>query len=135
MKLNNIKRIRSEDFSQDDYELVSKLSFALNPFLEQISTIFNKNIDFDNLNQEVINLTVEVDANGSPKTQTQIKSNLKSKVRGMVCIRAQNLENDGTYPTNTPFITFNQASNLLTVLNVTGIPANKRYALTLIAIG
>lgn len=135
MKLNDIKRLSTDDFPRDQAALVSKLAFALNPFLEQISTMFNKNIDFDNLNQEVINVTVELDSSGVPKTLTDIKSNLKTKVRGLVCIRAVNLENDGTFPTNAPFVSYTVLGNLTRIQHVTGIPANKRYTLTLISYG
>lgn len=135
MKLNDIKRIRTEDFPKDDYALINKLSFALNPFLEQISTIFNKNVDFDNLNREIIKVVVELNSSGVPKTQIQIKSTLKTKIRGFNVIRAENLENDGTFPTGAPFVTFNQTSELITIFHVTGLPADKRYNLTLESIG
>lgn len=135
MKLNDIKRLTTDDFPKDESALISKLAFALNPFLEQISTMFNKNIDFDNLNQEVITFTVEVDSVGLPKTLTDIRSTLKTKVRGITCIRAVNLENDGTYPISCPFITFTTLGSLIRVQQVSGIPANKRYSLTVITIG
>lgn len=135
MRLNDLKRLVVEDFEQDDRALVQKLAFALNPFLEQISTIFNKNIDFDNLNRELLTVTVDLDMNGNPKTQTVVKSNLKTRVRGLTCVRAENLTNDGTYPTSAVFVTFSTSGNLITILNVTGIPANKRYSLTLESIG
>ena len=134
MKLNNIKRIIEEDFSQDDRLLVRKLSFSLNPFLEQISTLFNKNIDFDNLNQEVINVSVELDALGIPKTQIDIKTSLKTKIKGCHCIRAINLTNN-SYPTSAPFITFTPNGNLLRINHVAGLPANVKYELSVILIG
>lgn len=135
MKLNDIKRLTTDDFSKKDAQLVSRLAFALNPFLEQISTIFNKNIDFDNLNQEVITFTVELDASGIPKTQTDLRSTLKTKVRGIQCIRAQNLENDGTFPSSGVLVSFTTNGSLTRVNHITGIPANKRYSLTVITIG
>lgn len=135
MKLNNIKRLVKEDFSKDDRELIDKLSFALNPFLEQIGTIFNKNVDFDNLNQEIVNIPVEVDSLGVPKTQTVVKTTLKTKIKGAYIIRADNLENDGTFPSGAPFITYSFSGNIITVLHVTGLPANKRYSLNTVFIG
>lgn len=135
MKLNNIKRIIKEDFAKDDREFVDKLSFVLNPFLEQIANIFNKNIDFDNLNQEVITFTVDLDTNGLPKTQTQVKITLKTRIKGLVVINALNLTNDGTFPSGCPFITYSISGDLLTVQHVTGLPANKRYNLSAVVIG
>jgi hypothetical protein len=135
MKLTDIKRLTTDDFPKDQAALVSRLAFALNPILEQLSAAFNKNIDFDNLNQEVINVTVEVDGTGTPKTLTDIKSNLRTRVRGLICIRAINLENDGTFPTTSPFVSFTTFGNLTRITNVLGLPPNKRYTLTLISIG
>lgn len=135
MKLNNIKRIRTEDFPQEYRLLINKLSFALNPSLEQLSTIFNKSIDFDNLNREALTVTVELDVNGEPKTLSQIKTVLKTRIKGFNVIRAENLENDNTYPTSAPFVTFVQSGELVTINHITGIPANKRYRLTLESIG
>lgn len=135
MKLNNIKRIRTEDFPQEDRVLINKLSFALNPFLEQMGTIFNKSIDFDNLNREALTVTIELDAQGIPKTLSQIKTVLKTRIRGFNVIRAENLENDNTYPTSSPFITYTQTGELITIVHVSGIPADKRYRLSLESIG
>lgn len=124
-----------EDFESDDRALVQKLAFALNPFLEQISTIFNKNIDFDNLNREVLYITLEVDSAGIPKTQTVIKSSLKSRVKGFNVIKTDNLTNDGTFPTSGVQISFTSSGSLITINHVAGIPANKRYTLTVESIG
>jgi hypothetical protein len=135
MKLNNIKRIIEEDFPQDDRLLIRKLSFSLNPFLEQISTLFNKNIDFDNLNQEFITVTVELNAAGIPKTQIDIKTTLKTRIKGCHCINSRNLTNDGTFPSGNPFISFTPTGNLLRINHVAGLPADKKYELSVILIG
>jgi hypothetical protein len=97
MKLNNFKRLIVEEFPQETQPTVEKLSFALNPFLEQVVNAFNKNIDFDNLNQEVIEFTVTVDANGRPTTQTELRSSLRTKVRGYIVIRAKILTDPFLY--------------------------------------
>lgn len=134
MKVTNIKRIVKEDFNKDDQELVDKLAFALNPFLEQVVSAFNKNIDFDNLNQEVINLETEVDSSGTPKLNFEIKTTLKTRIKGLICVSAQNLT-DLTYPTGAPFISYTTNNNLITIRNITGLPANKRFRLSIILIG
>lgn len=135
MRLNNVKRLAKEDFAPEDQALVEKLSFALNPLLDQLNNAFNKNIDFDNLNQELLTVDVEVNASGIPKILTEIKSNLKTKINGLCVIRAINLTNDGTYPSGCPFITFDTNGSIITIKHVTGIPANKKYRLLVISIG
>lgn len=132
MKLSTVKRLRTEDFEQDNYLLISKLSEILNPFFEQIVSGLNKNIDFDNLNQELLNVTVKVDATGKPTTTTQYKTSLKTRVKGLTCIRAYN---DKSYPTTAPFVSFTQSNDLLTIQHVTGLPSNTEFILTLIVTG
>lgn len=135
MKLNNLKRIVVEEFPQEDQPVVEKLAFSLNPMLDQLTTAFNKNIDFDNLNQEILEFVVEVDATGRPKVATELKSNLRTRVRGYHVIRAQNENPNGPLPTATPFISYNQNESGVRIVGVTGIPANNKFRLTVIAIG
>lgn len=132
MKINNVNRLRVEDFSSEDQELVSKLANTLNPFLEQIVNVFSKNIDFDNLNQEILTISVTTNTNGTPKTTTQIKTTLKNRVKGLICIRAIN---ETSFVNNQPFITFTQKDDLLTISHLTGLPEGKTFILTVIAIG
>lgn len=131
MKLNNITRLRVEDFDSEEQALIGKLATTLNPFLEQIVNAFNKNIDFDNLNQEIITIRVSTDANGIPKTTTQVKTTLKNRVKGLTCIRAQN---ETSFVNGQPFLSFSQKDDLLTVSHVSGLPEGKTFVLTLIAI-
>lgn len=133
-KVTNIKRLVKEDFEADDQELVDKLAFSLNPFLEQVSAAFNKGIDDDNLNQQSMFIEAELNANGVPKSPLQIKVDLKVRVKGTQVILAQNLT-DGTFPTGTPFITFTINNNLLTVQHIAGLPPDKKYRLSIILIG
>jgi len=135
MKLNNLKRIVVEEFPQDQQALVEKLAFSLNPMLDQLTTAFNKNIDFDNLNQEILEFVVEVDANGRPRVATELRSNLRTRVRGYTVIRAQNENPNGPLPTSTPLISYNQNESGVRITGVTGIPANNKFRLTVIAIG
>lgn len=135
MKVNNLKRIVVEEFSQEDQALVEKLSFSLNPMLDQLTTAFNKNIDFDNLNQEVVEFVTEVDNSGRPKVTTELKSGLRTRVRGYLVIRAQNENPNGPLPLSTPFISYAQNELGVRVLGVTGLPANNKFRLTVIAIG
>jgi hypothetical protein len=50
-------------------------------------------------------------------------------------IRARNLDNNTTYPTSQPFISFVSTGNLITVHNITGLQAGDEYELTLAIIG
>lgn len=137
MKVSNLKRLVKEDFDKDDQDLVDRLAFALNPFLEQVSNAFSKGIDDENLTQQTVIVDVEVNAQGIPKSPLQIKIDptaLKTRIKGTRVILAQNLT-DSTFPTGNPFITFNVTNGLINVQHVAGIPADKKYRLSVILIG
>lgn len=129
-KIDNLKRIIKEDFPEEYQELIDKLAFSLNPFLEQLSNAFNKNINNDNLSRETVSITVE-NSSGNLKSPVQFKFNLKSRILGLNIIKAENLTNSNTYPTNAPFISWTINENIITVKKVTGIQDNNKYRLTL----
>lgn len=133
-KVNNIKRIIAEDFPQENQELVKQLSTSLNPLLEQITSAFNKNIDFDNLNQEVTTFEVMVDAFGVPISELQIKVTLRTRFKGSSIISAQNLT-DGVLLTGAPFINYELITSGFKVNQITGLVANKKYRISAILIG
>ena len=135
MKLNNFKRLVVEEFAPEAQPTVEKISFALNPFLEQVVNAFNKNIDFDNLNQEVIEFTVVVDASGKPTTPVELRSNLRTRVRGFMVIRVQNENPNGATPTSNPLVSFSENESGIKVTSVTGLVPNNKFRLTVISIG
>jgi hypothetical protein len=129
-RLSNLKRIIKEDFPDEYQELIDKLAYSLNPFLEQISEAFNKNINNDNLAREFVTITVE-NSTGNLKIPVQVKTSLRSRVVGLNVIRVENLTNSSIYPTNNPFVAWTINNNILTVQKVTGIQDNNKYRLTL----
>lgn len=131
----DIKRIAKEDFDAENRGLVEKLAYPLNSFMEQTRNLFLNNIDFQNLNQEIVSFTVSVDVDGNPLVPTKYRSNLNTRVRGMTCIRALNQANPGTYVDNTPFVDFIQNAQLVTINNIKGLPANQSFRLTFITYG
>lgn len=135
MKINNLKRIIKEDFPAEAQATIEKLAFALNPYLEQVSNAFSKNIDFDNLNQEVTQFDVTVDSIGKPLLATELSFSLKTRPQGIIVIRVDNISGTAAYPTATPFITYDFNNSNVRILNVAGLPANKKFTLRVILIG
>ena len=129
------KRIVKEDFDSKYHTLIEKLSYPINSFFDQVIAVLNKGIDFQNLNQELLQLIVTVDVNGIPTSDTKLKSGLVSSIRGMTCVRATNITTVGEFPTTAPFVTFVQNGNILTIQHVSGIQSEKQYRLDLLAIG
>lgn len=134
-RIPDIRRLDKSDFDKDSQDLIDKLAFPLNSFMEQTRAAFQKNIDFTNLNQEVILLSVIVDDVGTPVQKTQYKSTLNTRVLGNTCIAAVNTTTAGAFPVGQPFLTFAQDATIVTVTNIKGLEAGQRYTLTILSIG
>lgn len=133
-KVNNLKRLVKEDFPPEHQELAGLIAFSLNPLLEQITGAFNKNIDFDNLNQEVITVQTEVDASNIPKVALEIAIGLKTRLKGCQVISADNLS-DTTLLNGAPFIEYSTLPGGVKVKKISGLVPNKKYRLNILFIG
>jgi hypothetical protein len=133
--VSNIKRIIKEDFESDEQDMIGKLAEPINSFAEKVKQALNGSLDFNNLNQQVIQLTVSVDSTGIPIILTQYKSTIKTRVIGHSCIAAVNESIPQNSPINTPFISFTQNGELVKINKITGLQTNQRYLLTVISIG
>ena len=130
------KKIRAEDFKSDDQALISKLSYPFNDLADSFYFNLNKALDFDNMNRDLINVNVNINATGGVANLPQVKYNLRTKPRGVVCVNAVNSVNPNIYPTQSPFVSWSLNSDgTLQILNVTGLQVNSQYILTLEIIG
>lgn len=127
-----LRRIAKEDYSAEDRDMIEKLSYVLNTFMEQTNNVLNRGIDFANLNQEIKDVTLTVDVNGIPTMTTQLKSTLKTRTAGIICINASN---NTVFPTNGIFLTFSENNKIIRINHVTGLPADTQFKLTLLLIG
>lgn len=127
------KLIRSSDFPQDNQEFASMLGNILNITLEQLYSVLDRGVDFNNLNQDIITFQVKVDSTGTPKGTLELKSSLKSKIRGTQVIKVVG----NTYPTSNPLISFDYSStnNTIMVNNITSLTADVAYTITVILYG
>lgn len=135
MKPQVPKKIRSEDFPQEYQELVSQLGFIYNDNADITYQIIAGGIDFDNLNRQYSVITVTIDPSGGISNPPQIKTALKTKVKGINVISAVNVNNTMVYPTAAPFVSYTTNANLLTILNVSGLPVSSQWQLSLEIIG
>lgn len=134
-RVPDIKRIQVENFDKDDQAVAEKLAYPLNSFMEQTQAVLKGNVDFQNLNRELLTLDVLVGADGKPVVITKVKSALRTKVAGLNCIRANNSTDSTLFVVGAPFVTFTQTNDILTILHVTGLQANNKYRLILESIG
>lgn len=127
------KLIRVEDFPKEQEEMIKTLASLLNSYMEDVHSAFSNNIDFNNLNQQVVTFNVTLNSSGVPKSKIELKSTLKSKIQGILCIRAVG----NNYPSANPLISFTYSSsnNAVTVTHIAGLTADIDYNLSVILIG
>lgn len=136
-RLPSYKRIIKEDFSAEEQNLISKLGFLVNSAFDGIYSAFDKSITIaDNLNQDLVDIDLTVDASGIPRQPIEIKTKLRNNCKGMLVVRLDNLSNPTSLPASAPFIYFEQGSQTNVVIkNVKGLTANVRYRLKVLIIG
>lgn len=130
-QIQNPKRIRAEDFPQDQQEFAKVLGGLINIFLEEVYNLTNGNVDFYNLNQELIDVDIDVDSSGSISNDAKFKTNVTSSIKGINCVRAENLRDTSIYPVSQPFVSFTPNDNIITINNVSGLQNGSKYRLTL----
>ena len=134
-QIDNLRRIVAEDFDEENRQLVAKLGSNLNQFMEQVYEAFQGNIDFSNVNEELIDYDVTVNGSGTPTTTNKFKSDL-FRLQGVQVVRATNISTVGTYPTSCPFISFTpEGGGIYRVDNITGLNSGDRWRLKLRLIG
>jgi len=131
-RLNNVRRINSQDFDPELQETIEKLGYILNSFMQEVVDMSNKNINFDNLDQNLITLNIEVDTLGKPIGVNKINVG-KSNPKGILVIRAINTSNAANISNDTPFIYFTpNGTNLVTIDKIVGLIPNNTYNLTIV---
>lgn len=139
MKIPSYKRLNTEDFKQEEQELVEKLSSTLNIGIESLNQALNKRLNFvDNFESTQRTFSVKVDANGEPTSEIAFKldtiGNAVPRASGSIVTNVKNLTNSSTYPTGGVFMTFTQSQNVITVQHLTGLVANNNYEVTVIVL-
>lgn len=134
MKISAFKRIVKEDFDEKDQPLIEKLASIFNLFQEQVYYAFNNNITVDeNLNAFTTSFKVRVDANGIPQGNGELKSTLKSRVKGVIVLSVRSYDN--SLLTGSPFVSFSTNNNLITINQILGLTPGKDYDITLMILG
>lgn len=131
MRIEIPRQIRTEDFSEDERELVSKLSRNLTPFMDSVYRVLDHGVDYENLNRHYQDIDITIDGTGSILNPPQIKTDLRGRVRGIIVLNAVNLVNPTVYPTTAPFVSFTINGNIVSILNVTGLQAGSQYRLSI----
>lgn len=134
-KIEIPSKIRAENFAEKDREVANKIGGIYNQFVDQIYTILLNNLGFDNLNRQLVQVTVTLDATGTLVNPPAVKLAIKGKVKLVYCGGATCLTDNLTYPTGTPFITGTMNNNTFIIQRVTNLQANTQYSLSLEIVG
>ena len=134
MKLPTPKKINVNDYSSASKGDMDKLARSINPFFDDIVRALKKGLTVEaNLPFEYVTLEVEVNTSGVPKNNTLISSTLSATIKGCIVVSVQNLT-DATPLNGSPFVNYTLNGKVLTVSQVTGLPANKKYKLNLMLV-
>lgn len=135
MKLPSVKRIVTEDFDTKDQPLIEKLGFVINAAFEGVAAVLDKGLTIDDnfvgLTRQLDN--VVVDASGNPKNKLSFQSGIKTQITGTIVVRADPSDNQ-SFPTSHPFLTFSDNSGTITISNISGLVANVKYRIKVLAL-
>lgn len=134
MKLQGFRRIYKTDYPQDQQSLVDKLSVTINNGFESLYNAMSNSISLsDNISCTVQDITVTVDNTGKPTTSSSFQITTTGTIQGISVIRAINNTSSTVFPTAAPFLTYSQNSQLISISNIAGLPANNSFTLRCIA--
>lgn len=134
MKIPSFKRLVYTDFPQQYQQLVEQLSYTVNNSIESITQALTNNISLrDNLLTSVKDVTLQVDANGIPLSTASFAIGNTNTIDGLQVIRAINNTNSTVFPSAGIFVSYAQSGSKITILNVTGLPANNLFSLRIVA--
>lgn len=134
MQLSNVRRIVIEDFAKEDRPAVEKLATILNPFMEEVVTLSEGNVSYDNLNRSKVSADITVDASGNAVGLTQINTQLQS-YSGNVIIQVQNLSG-GANVVSAPYLDCTyQGNGIVRINKIYGLVVGKKSRVTFEFIG
>lgn len=110
------RQINVEDYEAQYGNLINQLAQVLNPFLNDTSDAFEKSINFDNLEFNIISLQVNIGTSGEILSTSQVNVGIINPL-GTTTISARNTTNPTSYPTGTPFISYTPIGNGIVEIN------------------
>lgn len=128
--IDNVQRIKVEDFPREQQEIIARLAETYNFFAENVVNVVNGQLSYENLaNKAIVTINVIVDSNGNPLQDTSFAANVG--LAGTSIIRAINTTNPLGYPTQAPFLTYSaRGGGIYDVQQITGLIAGNNYTLT-----
>lgn len=140
-KIEKPRQLLTDDFPEEEKEQIQKLADIINPALEGLYSVVNNGVDFSNLSWGIVSgLVVQVTESGVPdmslgasRVTNKFKNTARKTPVGLQVVSAQCLDEPGLLTTGTPFIQYTLGdNNLIEIRNIQGLPAKKRFQLTVI---
>ncbi len=136
MILDKFKRLLRTDFEEQFQDLIDKLAFSINNTLESVVDAFNNKISLkDNIQCTLKSFAVVVDSSGTPINSVSFQMTIPNKPIGILCLNAQNLTNNTAYSNSGITVYWSLTGKTVIINNITGLIANNKYQLTLVAFG
>ncbi|GAG62776.1 unnamed protein product [marine sediment metagenome] len=131
-KTQRPKRLSTQDVSSKEAkEAVRAVANSVNNFMEEHYIAISGNLTIaDNLNMEYKTIKLTTDGSGDLVRSVKFKSNLKTKVVGMVVVRTFISE-----PTTLPFCIFSENSGQVSITKIIGLAADSEYQLVIQVLG
>ena len=129
-KIQIPSKIRAENFQEDDRAVASGIGSIYNQFVDQLYFLLNGNLDDDNLKQQNVSVSVTIDTAGKVVNTPSVGFRL-GRLNGVMCIKAQCINNPALFPTSTPFVSYSLDGDSFVITNISGLQANTQWNLTL----
>lgn len=128
--LPDTRRLNREDF-QEAPNWIDPMLTVINAFMDSVYNIMNRNISLtQNLNIQIVTINVETDTNGDIKP-VKLKTTVRGRVAGVSVIRVITTDTSSI----SPFVSFIQNENILTISNIASLNSNQKYKIILLVIG
>lgn len=128
--LPDTRRLNREDF-QEAPNWIDPMLTVINAFMDSVYNIMNRNISLtQNLNIQIVTINVETDTNGDIKP-VKLKTTVRGRVAGVSVIRVITTDTSSI----SPFVSFTQNENILTISNIASLNSNQKYKIILLVIG
>lgn len=136
MKIPLYKRLFKTDFASEEQPLVEKISGSVNDGIENLQAVLNKNTSLsDNIYCIVKDIDVIVNESGIPKQSIGFNNSLNTNIIGIQVIKVISTTNSNIYPSSGPFITFTEIEKVISIKHITGLPANNKFTIKIVAYG
>lgn len=133
-RIPDLKRLAKEDFPAKYRDLIEKLAFPINSHIEQVRSALNKNINFENLNQEIKTLTFTTGSDSQPLNTVTFRSGISGRVQGIIPIRTVITTSNTSFAANTPIISWTQNAEIVTINFIGNLQAETGYQITILTL-